>query len=63
MFAFLAMAGDAGGSAGPTFVGMIAGAFNDNLSIGLGCAVLFPALLILVTSACKKLTGNNADTL
>ncbi len=56
MFGFLAIAGDAGGSAGPTFVGMIAGAFGDNISVGLLCAVIFPILLITVTSLCKKAT-------
>ncbi len=46
MFAFLALAGDLGCSGGPTLVGFISGAFDDNLRIGLFAAVLFPILLI-----------------
>ena len=34
LFALLAMAGDVGCSSGPTYVGMISGALNDNLKMG-----------------------------
>ena len=47
MFAFLALAGDLGCSGGPTFVGFISGAFEDNLHIGLFAAIVFPILLII----------------
>ena len=46
MFAFLALAGDLGCSGGPTFVGFISGAFEDNLRVGLFAAIVFPLLLI-----------------
>lgn len=47
MFAFLALAGDLGCSAGPTVVGRIPGIFSDNLKIGILVASLFPILLII----------------
>ncbi len=47
MFAFLALAGDLGCLGGPTFVGLISGAFNDNLKAGILAALVFPAVLIL----------------
>jgi len=47
MFALMALAGDLGCSGGPTLAGAIAGAFGDNLRLGLLCAVAFPALMIL----------------
>lgn len=46
MFALLALAGDLGCSGGPSFVGFIAGAFNDNLKAGILAAALFPLLLL-----------------
>ena len=46
MFAFLALAGDLGCMGGPTFVGFISGAFDDNLKIGILAAVVFPLLLL-----------------
>lgn len=46
MFALLALAGDVGCSAGPTLVGLVAGASGDNLKIGLLAALVFPFLLI-----------------
>lgn len=46
MFAMLALAGDAGCSAGPTLVGMISGAVGG-LKSGLPFGAVFPALLIV----------------
>ena len=46
MFGLLALAGDLGCSAGPTIAGVVASFANDNLKIGLLCAIVFPALLI-----------------
>ena len=54
MFAYLALAGDLGCSSGPTLVGMAAGAFGDNLSIGLLFALIFPVVLIIGSLATKK---------
>ena len=46
MYAMLALAGDVGCSAGPTFVGTLAGVFDEDLRPALVCAVIFPLLLI-----------------
>lgn len=46
MFALLALAGDVGCSGGPTFVGLAAGRFGDNLKMGILFAVIFPILLL-----------------
>ena len=47
MFAFLALAGDLGGSIGPSIVGMVSDLAGGNLKIGLLVATLFPIVLIL----------------
>ena len=47
MYAFLALAGDLGCSAGPTVVGMVSSAFSDNLKIGILGAMIFPIVLII----------------
>ena len=47
MFALMALAGDLGCSGGPTLAGAIAGAFGDNLRLGILCAVAFPVLMML----------------
>ena len=54
MFALLALAGDLGCSAGPTVVGMVSGAYNDDLRKGLLYAILFPFLLLVGLSIYKK---------
>lgn len=45
MFAFLALAGDVGCSAGPTLAGYFAGRFGGDLRIGILIAAVFPALM------------------
>lgn len=57
MFAFLALAGDLGCSSGPTLVGFVAGAFNDNLKAGLLAAIIFPILMIIFARILKKTTN------
>lgn len=47
LFALLALAGDVGCSSGPTYVGMISGALNDNLKMGIFAALVFPILMIV----------------
>ena len=47
MFAILALAGDVGCSAGPTLVGMVSGAFGDNLKLGILMASVFPIAILL----------------
>ncbi|HIW74229.1 MAG TPA: MFS transporter [Firmicutes bacterium] len=55
LFALLALAGDLGCSSGPTLVGMVSGAFADNLRVGIFAALLFPALLILGVWLCGRM--------
>ncbi len=47
MFAWLAVAGDLGCSAGPTVVGMVSGAAGDNLKAGILAGMLFPVALVM----------------
>jgi len=47
MFALLALGGDLGCMAGPTFVGFVSSASGNDLKKGILCAVIFPLLLIL----------------
>ena len=47
MFAFLALAGDLGGSMGPMLVGFVSGLAGGNLKSGLLAAVVFPVVLVL----------------
>ena len=47
MFAFLALAGDLGCSAGPAVVGFVSEVFGDNLKYGMVFATIFPILLIV----------------
>lgn len=54
MFALLALGGDLGCSSGPTFAGIAASAFGDDLKKGILCAVVFPALLTVLTLATKR---------
>ncbi len=47
LFALLALAGDLGCSAGPTVVGLVSSAANDNLRIGIFAGIIFPVVLII----------------
>lgn len=61
MFALLALAGDLGCATGPTVVGTIAGAFNDDLKIGLLCGIVFPIIMIIDALICKRYKGNRIE--
>ena len=54
MFAFLAMAGDLGGAAGPAVVGFVTQQRNDDLKAGMLTACIFPIVLIAVVSVIRK---------
>lgn len=56
MFGMLAMAGDIGCTAGPTLVGLCAGAFGDNIGTGIAFAIIFPAsfFILIIFSGIKK---------
>ena len=47
MFALLALAGDLGGTLGPSVVGVFSSHAGDNLQAGILAAIIFPLLLIL----------------
>lgn len=59
MFALLALSGDLGCSGGPTLVGVISDAFEDNLKAGILAAVVFPAILVLCLVLGKKKKEKN----
>ena len=54
MFALLALGGDIGCSAGPTLVGLVSGAMDDDLKLGILAGVLFPLLLVAGIALAKK---------
>lgn len=54
LFALLALGGDVGCSAGPTFVGMVSSAMGGSLSVGILAAIVFPVLLLI---GCYRLKG------
>ena len=47
LFALLALAGDAGGTLGPSLVGIFTGSAGNNIQSGLLAASVFPLLLVL----------------
>ena len=51
MFAFLALAGDLGCGGGPTWAGLIAGAFGGDLKTGILFSLVFPVGLLLSLAA------------
>ena len=54
MFALLAMAGDLGGSIGPSVIGVVTQNANDNLKAGMLAACVFPVVLILSVLFIRK---------
>ena len=54
MFALLALAGDVGCCGGPTLVGMVSSALNDNLKMGILAAIIFPIVMVVCLSGKKK---------
>lgn len=61
LFALLALAGDLGCTGGPTYVGLISGAFGDDLKAGILAALIFPALLLLGLLLCRVKTPSVPD--
>jgi len=53
MYALMALAGDAGCSAGPTVVGFVANAMEGNLKAGLLAAILFPMVILVGISVIR----------
>lgn len=56
MFAMLALAGDLGCSGGPTLVGFVSSALDNNLRMGILAGVIFPILLLAGLVFVGKLT-------
>lgn len=54
LFALMALAGDLGCSSGPALVGIVSGAFGENLGAGLFSAAIFPILLIIFAYILKS---------
>lgn len=54
MFALLALAGDVGCSGGPTLVGLVSNAADNNMKAGILAAVIFPVLLVICLSVQGK---------
>ena len=62
LFAFLALAGDLGCSAGPTITGFVSSHFGDDLHKGLLVAIIFPILLIVgIFILRKQKTPENSE--
>lgn len=67
MFAMLALGGDIGCTVGPTVVGLVSDAFNENFKIGILFATIFPLILTILMffsrkykKAPKTTSGTNA---
>ena len=54
LFALLALAGDVGGTLGPSFVGIFSGNQEEGIGTGLLAASLFPVLLCLALTFLRK---------
>ena len=55
MFALLALGGDIGCSGGPSLVGFVSSALNDDLKKGILAGIIFPAMLLLCILAVRRL--------
>lgn len=62
MFALLAMAGDLGGSIGPSLVGMLSQKAGDKLQHGLMFGAIFPLILIVFLILLKAVREKNKAT-
>ena len=54
MFAFLALAGDLGGTIGPMSVGVVSGLAHNDLQKGLLIAAVFPIVLVVGMTALQR---------
>lgn len=59
MFAVFALAGDIGCTAGPSIVGFVSGANENNISSGLICSVVFPLIMLICLYFMRRLTVKN----
>ena len=63
MFAMLALGGDVGCSVGPTLVGMISSAWNDDLKAGILAGSVFPLTLLIGIFLCARLQARHSSSL
>ncbi|MCR5775389.1 MAG: MFS transporter [Lachnospiraceae bacterium] len=56
LFAFLALAGDVGGAAGPAIVGNVSHMFGENIQSGLWAGIVFPLVLVVCVNVLKRRT-------
>ena len=61
LFAFLAMAGDLGGSIGPSAVGLAAQNAGNNLQAGMRLGIIFPLILIIAMVLLRRSTGSGCS--
>ena len=54
LFAFLALAGDLGGAAGPAIVGSASHLMGENIQAGILAGIFFPIVLVLSVMAVKR---------
>lgn len=59
LFALLALAGDLGGSIGPSIVGNISQSAGENIKAGILSAVLFPVVLVVCVFALRRIRSKN----
>lgn len=59
MFAFLALAGDVGCTAGPTLVGFVTDAFGGELQKGLSFGIIFPVILCIGLAVFMVINAKN----
>lgn len=62
LFAMLALGGDVGCSAGPTLVGIVSSAWNDNLKTGILAGIVFPITLLLGIFLCARLQTRRSSS-
>ncbi|MCR5108596.1 MAG: MFS transporter, partial [Lachnospiraceae bacterium] len=55
MFALLAMAGDLGGSIGPSIVGRVADNYGGSINMGMRAGILFPVTMCVMLILFKKI--------
>lgn len=61
MFAFLALAGDLGGAAGPSIIGNISQRAGDNLQAGVLAGIGFPIVLVICVLLVRERYKNAAE--
>ena len=61
MFAFMALAGDVGCSAGPTLVGIVSNAADGNLKKGILTGIVFPVIIMLCMLFYMKNSKTESD--